>query len=152
MEHPYRNPVTLARAYKKYGSAEKIAEAWGCSDRTIRTWLHEHDEIDVKGRGRPPSYDTDDPPNHVLEDDEGYELVESFVPDGEGGYTRKHVKIHVLVAIAEWGIDAVKDNDVHHRTGCKIDNRPDNLVPMDPKRHGGIDMDRRKRDAARSFR
>lgn len=143
MGAPWENPVTLARAYKKYGSAEKIADAWSCSDRTIRTWLHKHDGIDVQSRGRPQSWTTEDPPNHVLEDDEGYEIVESFVPvwddDGElERVERKVCRVHRLVCVAEWGFDQVADKEVHHRNGGKIDNRGSNLVPLDPKRHGYV--------------
>ncbi|QLG30096.1 HNH endonuclease (plasmid) [Halorarum halophilum] len=143
MEEPWRNVVTLARAYEKYGSAEGVAEAWGCSERTIRTWLHKHDEIEVQRQGRRPSWEDTEPPNHVLEDDEGYEIVESFCPvrDETGELVkieRKAVRIHRLVMVAYWGFDAVKDAEVHHRNGGKIDNRPSNLVPLDPLRHAYV--------------
>lgn len=148
MSEPWTNEVTLAKAYRKYGSAERIAEAWGCSDRTIRTWLHRHDRIDVADRGRPASWTNKDPPNHVLEDDDGYELIESFVPerdeDGEVVHVeRKSVRVHRLVAVAEWGFDEVCKSEIHHRNGMKLDNRPENLVPLDPRLHGGLNWDRR---------
>ena len=82
-----------------------------------------------------------------MEDDDGYEIVETFDPDG----TRVHVKIHRLVCVAHWGVDEVAGKEVHHRSGHKLDNRPSNLIPLDPKRHGGLRMDRRKRDAEQTF-
>jgi len=147
---PWENPVTLARAYAKHGSAEGVADAWGCSERTIRTWLHEHDEIRVQRQGRRPSWEDDDPANHVLEDDEGYEIVESFVPvrDESGELVtieRKTVRIHRLVCVAEWGFDQVVDQEVHHMDGHKVHNTRENLIPLDPKTHGFMDPARRWR-------
>lgn len=37
------------------------------------------------------------------------------------------VPVHKLVAVAEYGIDAVKENDVHHLNTISWDNRPENI-------------------------
>jgi len=147
---PWENPVTLARAYAEYGSAEGVADAWGCSERTIRTWLHEHDEIRVKRQGRRPSWEDTEPPNHVLEDDEGYEIVEAFVPvrDDRGELVkieRKAVRMHRLMCVLEWGFDAVCDMEVHHQDGMKLHNLPRNLVPLDHLTHANMQTHRRWR-------
>lgn len=147
-DRPWENVITLARAYDKYGSAVGVADAWGCSERTIRTWLHKHPEIDVKRQGRRPSWEDTDPPNHVLEDHENYEIVESFCPvrDASGELEkieRKAVRIHRLVAVAEWGYDALTGAEVHHADGHKIHNTRYNLKPMDPYLHGCLDTSRR---------
>jgi len=46
------------------------------------------------------------------------------------------VHIHRLVAIAEYGFDAVANNDVvHHENENTWDNRPENLIPMSRSEH-----------------
>jgi hypothetical protein len=148
MSKPWENPVTLAREYEKHGSFVDLANAWGCSERTLRTWAHRHDEVDVKRQGRRPSWESADPPNHVLTDHEGYEIVESFCPvrDDSGDLVkieRKAVRVHRLVAVAEWGYDALTDAEVHHVDGMKLNNTRWNLKPMDPYLHGCMDSSRR---------
>lgn len=43
--------------------------------------------------------------------------------------------VHRLQAVAEWGIEAVKGKDVHHKNGIPWDNRVENLKPMSPSEH-----------------
>lgn len=45
------------------------------------------------------------------------------------------VKVHRLVAVAEWGFDSVANMDVHHKNGVKFDNRPSNLEVLTPSDH-----------------
>jgi len=49
--------------------------------------------------------------------------------------TRDHVFVHRLIAVAEYGIDAVKGKEVHHKNGIKWDNRPDNLELLTSSEH-----------------
>ena len=49
--------------------------------------------------------------------------------------TGNQVKVHRLVAVAEYGFDAVKDKEVHHKNGIKWDNRPENLELLNHKQH-----------------
>jgi DNA-binding CsgD family transcriptional regulator len=63
----------------------------------------------------------------------GYEVV--TIPGG-GDYL-----VHRLVAVAEYGIDAVKENHIHHENGVKWDNRVDNLEPIDPSNHATLHAD-----------
>lgn len=147
MSEPWKNPVTLARIYDEEGTIPATADRLNCAPRTIRSWLNKHD-IKSNGPGRRPVWETEDPATHVLETDEGYEIVETHDPvkdeDGEIVDTeRRHIKIHVLVAIAEWGIEQVKGTEIHHANGMKLDNRPENLIPMDNKRHAAISITRR---------
>jgi len=66
---------------------------------------------------------------------------------GKDDYTK--VAEHRLTAIAEWGLDAIKGNHVHHANGIPWLNVPEfdmdipelenpNLVPMDPITHAKI--------------
>jgi len=57
---------------------------------------------------------------------QGYSYVE-----GDGGLTT----IHRLVAVAEYGFDAVAGNDVHHKDGIQSNNSRGNVVPIDKGEH-----------------
>jgi len=46
--------------------------------------------------------------------------------------------VHRLVAVAEYGFDAVAGNDVHHVNGIKWDNRPENLEAMSSELHATL--------------
>lgn len=51
--------------------------------------------------------------------------------DGQG----HTISVHRLVAVAEYGLDAVIDKVVHHKNRHKIDNRPENLELMTRAEH-----------------
>lgn len=150
MSRPWSNPILMKRLYVDEGlTAVEVGEKLGCSERTVRTWLKKHG-IETRSRGRKPSWESTDPPMYQLGNSDGYEVVETFDPirddDGEVVDTvRRVVQIHRLVAIAHWGYQAVmKDGvEVHHRNGMKLDNRPDNLVPMEKRRHANVSWKRR---------
>jgi len=46
-----------------------------------------------------------------------------------------YVPIHRLVAVAEYGFDAVVDKEIHHKNGMPWDNRPENLEPLSKEEH-----------------
>lgn len=60
----------------------------------------------------------------------GYEYWRSWNPDGE-----EIMYVHRLVAVAEYGFDAVAGNHVHHKNGIQWDNRPDNIEVKAEKDH-----------------
>lgn len=47
----------------------------------------------------------------------------------------KQIAIHRLVAVAEFGFDAVIDKEIHHKNSMKCDNRPENLEPLSVEEH-----------------
>lgn len=51
-------------------------------------------------------------------------------------------RIHRLVAVAEYGYDAVASKHVHHKNGHKMDNRRENLEPIDPSEHAELHHER----------
>lgn len=69
----------------------------------------------------------------------------SFQLDGGNGYPQIHadgktVSVHQLVSISK-GADPYKafgrnEWTIHHRNGCKVDNRPSNLEMMGITEHG----------------
>lgn len=47
--------------------------------------------------------------------------------------------IHRLVAVAEYGYDAVCGSHIHHKNKHRIDNRPKNLVPLEEEKHSAVE-------------
>lgn len=45
------------------------------------------------------------------------------------------VQVHRLLAVSMWGLDAIRDKEVHHVSGIRWDNRPDNLELLDTLEH-----------------
>lgn len=63
---------------------------------------------------------------------------------GQYGYVRWHsteagrertCSVHRLLAVSEFGIDAVKDMDVHHKNGIPWDNRAENIELLTTAEH-----------------
>lgn len=54
-----------------------------------------------------------------------------------GGHDRERVafRIHRLVAVAEYGFDAVAGQEIHHKNNHKADNRRENLEPINASEH-----------------
>lgn len=53
----------------------------------------------------------------------------------EASGSHRSVDIHRLVMVAEYGIDAVINRDVHHHTKIPFDNRPENLQLLSHSEH-----------------
>lgn len=63
----------------------------------------------------------------------------------EDGYARwrdccrgveSYVYVHRLLAVAEYGFDALEGMHVHHRNHIRWDNRPENIELREPAEHG----------------
>lgn len=75
-----------------------------------------------------------------------YSNIHPGVHEGSKGYMKiyhqdvdgkaKQLRVHRLIAVAIYGIDAVKDKIVHHKSGHGLDNRHENLELMTLKEHG----------------
>jgi DNA-binding IscR family transcriptional regulator len=82
-------------------------------------------------------------PCRVFTDSNGYEQARSWL-DGE----YDNVPIHRLVAVAEYGFDAVAGNEVHHLKAIPWANWGENLVPMAKTDHLSNENDRDLLDVA----
>jgi len=124
----HKDAEVLNRLYNdKKLSMQEVADELGTTRSTVRYWMDKHD-IDRRERkdallisGGAPS---------MTVGSNGYENVTI----SQGGELSR-VEIHRLVAIAEHGIDAVKDNHVHHKNEIPWDNRPNNLEVLSVKDH-----------------
>lgn len=134
--HPDKHPATerVREAYN--GDPEKALYEWYWEERmTTREIATEFNiprdglrevfrRFDIKTRrtGDHAQYRT----NY-----NGYESWRSKDPDG----VERSMKVHRLLAVAEFGVEAVKGNVVHHKNGIKWDNRSGNIEPMGERKH-----------------
>lgn len=117
-------------------SQQEIADECGSRRGTILVWLNRHD---IETRDRTDwLYLT---PAHFRTGDEGYERWESTL-NGE----KDHVAVHRLLAVAEYGFEAVQGKVVHHKNGVPWDNRPPNIMLMDRSEHLRRHMDEKYGD------
>ena len=112
---PWRDEQTLRRLHQQYGmSGRQIAQKFGCSPSTVPRWINK--------------FNIYTPPKFQTTPDKGYEKWR------DGNDT---VYVHRLLAVAEYGFQAVKDNIVHHKSGVPWDNRPDNIEVLPQSKHHG---------------
>jgi len=121
----YRREDVLRRLWcDRRLTQEEIAERLHTSERTVREWISHH------GIERTEHLQT----KWV----NGYHVLRH-----KDGKANRKVRLHRLVAVAEYGFDAVKDMDVHHLNGIRWDNRPCNLELLEPEKHGEINHSKR---------
>ncbi|UPM45316.1 HNH endonuclease [Halocatena salina] len=127
LTEPYRDRMLL---YDLYETQEKtipdIAEELDCSETTVRNYLRRFGILDPLDS---PAYYTTRP--------DGYDC---WLVDGHT------ILVHRLVAVAEYGIDAVAEAVVHHKNTHKWDNRPENLLPCDSRARHRREHSRPKAD------
>jgi len=135
--HPERQPWNdeswLRNQYvEKQKSLETIADEFGCTAGTLSRKLKEHGI---------------EPRSH------GFVHRKPYIPYVMGAYGRMHwrstrgedgkkiaygFEVHRLLAIAEYGIDAVAGKDVHHKNQIPWDNRPENIELLSKEEHGKL--------------
>jgi len=113
----------------------EVADRLGCSGMTVQKWIHRHDiritdprGRGVKGRrvvGFPATFTTDWSGSENV-------MYEVWVDDN------RQVRVHRLLAVAEFGFDAVADCDVHHINGIGWDNRPENIEVLTRSEHSAL--------------
>ncbi len=119
----YRDAEWLEEQYHENGLSQRdIADKCGVHQRTVRNWMQKHG-IESRSQGEI---------NRRI----GVGII------SQRGYRRwhegslnKHISVHRLLAVAEYGFDAVCDMEVHHQNGIRWDNRPDNIEVLTPSEH-----------------
>jgi hypothetical protein len=117
----------LKREYvDKERSSYDLADEWDCDSKTVRNWI---DHFGFEKREAKDYHRNEYASYRVL--DRGYAYWYDYYGDSRGD----SIAVHRLLAISEYGIDAVKGKHVHHDNGVKWDNRPENLELKDPSEH-----------------
>jgi len=125
-EEPWKDESRLRSLYFGGGcSMQEVADHFDVSARTIQYWMDKF-EIDRRSasqtlRRGPATYSVNG---------DGYPTWQSSY-DGRND----QVYIHRLLAVAEYGFDAVCGSAIHHRNGLKWDNRPSNIELLDQTDH-----------------
>ena len=127
----FHNKEVLEKLYWNKGlSIPEIAEMFDVSYATVRQQFLRNDvprrepgdALRVKSLKNPPNFWTRT---------DGYEVVKS----SEGKYDSDQVLVHRLLAVAEYGFDAVRDNVIHHVNQIPWDNRAENIEIMTQSKH-----------------
>jgi len=136
----YRDAEWLHEQYhEKELSQAEIADKCGVDDKTVRNWMEKHD-IEAREPGH-----NNCRTGIAIQSNDGYRRWNEST-------LGKHLSVHRLLAVAEYGFDAVCDMHVHHKNGIRWDNRPDNIELMTPSEHASLHRqqevsDTRYRDA-----
>lgn len=69
-------------------------------------------------------------PVYLKTDAQGYEVISNTYKG-----KRDRFKHHRLLAVAEFGFEAIKDKVIHHKNNHRWDNRPANIEPMTHSEH-----------------
>ena len=117
--------------YEKGLSLADMADELGVSPSTVHYNMERKDiEIRSQREGRQLAALKKAPSLQV--NDKGYEVFP--ITDGTGGLVAQPSH-HRLLAIAEYGLEASKDMDVHHKNGVPFHNRLDNLELVTESEH-----------------
>jgi hypothetical protein len=109
-------------------STEEIAkEAGAAGGGTIREWMDNYG-IEKRKKGDAIRHKLATIHPTFFTNKKGYETV-------CGRHSDEIYRLHRLVMIAEHGVDAVADMDVHHKNEIPWDNRPENLELLTKSEH-----------------
>lgn len=128
-ERPYQDEEWL-RQKLDGNSVSEIADVAGVTDVTIYRWVEKNDLQEFLERPEMSGPDWESRRNAACfgHNSAGYEQWQC-------GTHSNIVYVHRLLAVSEYGIEAVKGEDVHHRNGVKWDNRPENIELKDKGKH-----------------
>jgi len=132
-ENPHRCRELLKEFYQRKGySSKEAGERLGCSHRTVLDWCEKHG-IEKEPAHRPKK-------DHaaffsLATRKHSYEVWN----DNDA---KSQVRVHRLLAVAEYGFDEVADKHIHHKNGIEWDNRPENIEPLSPGEHARTHFER----------
>ena len=124
----YKDPGWLEEKYWHEGlKTSEMADLCGVDRRTIDRSMH---AAGIEMRSRSTRLQN----NYASfrTDHRGYENWRSSSRETDGQIS---VPIHRLLAVAEYGFDAVSGAEVHHKNGIPWDNRPENIEPLSRIEH-----------------
>lgn len=141
----YKDPDELERLYWEEGmSQSEIADKLNCGQSTINRWM---DRFGITKREHSEAVS-----NGYPEGRDHHNWVEraTLTVTGKGYYEwreevggdKKSVRVSRLLAVAEYGIDTVKDREVHHKLGSagsrSMFDFHENIELLSPEEHGRI--------------
>lgn len=103
----------------------EIAELCDTTQGNVSLWLDKHGIVGFNKYHKPTG-----PVPFCTDPWHGYERWRN-----RHGEEAQAVRIHRLIAVAEWGFDAVCGMDVHHKNEVPWDNRAENLELMSRSEH-----------------
>lgn len=129
----YKDEETLRRLHHVEGlSLKDMADRLGCGKTTVHRWM---DRLDVSRRDHKQAAAKEFRKEYATYrvDLDGYCIWRSYY----NGVSER-VPVHRLLAVAEYGFDAVGGKVVHHESGVPWDNRTDNIELMDNTEHSNL--------------
>jgi len=131
---PWRDEETLREEYvHKQRTTYELAEEWGCNASTVNSWVRKYG---LDKYSQLPKFTLGSRKDEELPDGKrnlSATREQLFHRDERGSLNR--IYHHRLLAVAEWGLDAIRGKDVHHQNGIRWDNRPDNLELLTRAEH-----------------
>lgn len=138
----YKDPEVLERLYLQRGlTQEEVGNRLGVSQKTISRWLNRHDIEPPHDQGQGKRNDAPYTPATYLTVLDPCGLAYESWHDGR---SNKFVKVHRLLAVAEYGFDEVVGKVIHHKNGIPWDNRPENIEPMFRTEHTSMHSKERR--------
>jgi len=138
MSEEYQTEEVLQILYwDKYMSMAEIGDKYDVSSKTISYWMEKHD-IKKRGTGGQLPFAR----YHTVgekSDSFGYEEWRT-----KQNRKDKRVRVHRLLAVAEYGFEAVCGRSVRHLNGIKWDNRPQNIELMSVEEHSKDQLQNRR--------
>ena len=122
----YKDEAVLGRMIDNGLTYEEMADELNCGYQTVLRWVQKHDLN--SGRGCHSHKQRSGRAHFTHATAHGYERSTCTM-------SKDVVKIHRLLAVAEYGFDAVCDKVVHHENGIPWDHRPENITPMADAEH-----------------
>lgn len=133
-EKPWRDKETLREEYvHKQRTTHELAEEWGCHHSTVADWVRRYgfdtyNQLPNFTLGSPKS---EERPDGTRSSKATYETAQHLDESG----SKRYIRHHRLLAVAEWGLDAIRDMEVHHQNNIPWDNRSDNLELLTKEEH-----------------
>jgi len=129
----YHNKDYLYNMYvEKRLSAPQIANKHGVDKSYILELLERHD---IQRRSLSEAFQQQSlwQPAPLFMGGRGYEFWQDQTNSGAD-----KLYVHRLLAVSEYGIDAVMEKEIHHKNGVKWDNRPGNIELVSKSEHASI--------------
>lgn len=121
---PWQDEETLLNYYNQGYSPKEIATELGCHYTTIYSWLKKFGIEFQDPKEKPPT---------IWTDKDGYVRVRSEYKGEDYNF-----QLHRLLAVAEFGYEAVCGNEVHHKNRIPWANWGGNLELLSKEEHGRI--------------